>query len=546
MEQLKTPQNQKTRPRNMLPKKKGKELKKRPCKVKRKLFGSENIRPNKKIPLASDVDNELEKKRGSMIRKRSDTDLCPDPSVTDLLCHESLTVSPKFERDELSACTEFENFMDTRKIVLSRNEKSVTDLSAHYPVLCNLGIFERIHSPFLFSIHIDTQSFSVVYVPHKESSCSQFCEPEKNMARILGSGSYGMVYDLNNVAIKASDDLESCISSYVSGVVRAKAGAQLTSRECVFKSLLICNSVCLNHKISLSKTYDTDLYKFTDWKLENVENYYSIFCNLAEAVRFLNMVCKINHCDISLANILIHHKEGIILEAVLADYSLAEVHPQYNGKCGILRQFDHRIQIVPKSYNKLCDMFNPGFRPMIAHKIILVEVYAEFDGKGNPVRHCNLDLCALAQVFLLCVIRMLDERGCREAQKYYENRLFTYSNEACTLNPIKYPLEYKDACCKVLAEHLVLFGILFYREVVDVFENLYDFLHASGDLSVRDLLEETYVNDSRDVRRQPIRYRHAQLQRHEIGQILLNDLQQLLSIITISDLEKDPYSVFRV
>ena len=79
-----------------------------------------------------------------------------------------------------------------------------------------------------------------------------------------------------------------------------------------------------------------------------------------------------------------------------------------------------------------------------------------------------------------------------------------------------------------------------------MFENLYDFLHASGDLSVRDLLEETYVNDSRDVRRQPIRYRHAQLQRHEIGQILLNDLQQLLSIITISDLEKDPYSVFRV
>ncbi|ANC96538.1 tegument serine-threonine protein kinase [macacine betaherpesvirus 9] len=507
-----------------------KQIESKNVKTKRK-FTQSSSKPLKKF--LKEMDDNLSE---PIINEPMETDIQPESSI-ELTCNESLTESPKSSNKDLL-------FLKTKEIVLTINGKSISDLNCHQSVLSNIGVFETISAPYLFPVHFDAHSFSIVYVPHKENLCSKFCDPEKNMARILGSGAYGKVYDLNNVAIKVSDEPESCISSYVSGVVRSKAGAQLNSYDCVFKNLLVSNSVCLNHKISLSKTYAMDLYKFTDWEIANVRNYYTIFCNLAEAVRFLNMTCRINHCDISLANILIQHNKGLILEAVLADYSLAEVHPEYNEKCGILRQFDNRIQIVPKSYNKLCDMYNPGFRPMVAHKIILADIYAEFEGKNNPVRHCNLDLCALSQVFLLCVMRMLDERGCREAQKYYENRLFTYSNEACLINPIKDPLDYKDACCKVLAEHVVLFGILFYRDVVDVFETFYDFLDANSEISLRDLFEDTYVNDTKAARRQPIRRRHAQLQTHEFGRRLLNDLQQLLSITTIPDLEKDPYSVF--
>nr|BAF93473.1 protein kinase [Human betaherpesvirus 6B] len=559
---VETPQGQKTQPINLPPDRK--RLRKHDGLgkgVKRKLFAEDSSPLKKQIPACSDMETlSSPVKFGCKSRSASALDesfgkckhetACDCSAIEELLCHESLLDSPMklsnahtmFSSDKWKL--ELEKIIASKQIFLDMSEN--VELVAYGETLCNLRIFEKISSPFLFDVQSEERSYSVVYVPHNKELCGQFCQPEKTMARVIGVGAYGKVFDIDKVAIKTANEDESVISAFIAGVIRAKSGADLLSHDCVINNLLISNSVCMDHKVSLSRTYDVDLYKFEDWDVRNVMNYYSVFCKLADAVRFLNLKCRINHFDISPMNIFINHKKEIIFDAVLADYSLSEIHPEYNGTCAIAKEYDRNLQLVPISRNKFCDMFNPGFRPLVANAMILVHVCEAFDGENNPLRHCNLDLCAFAQVVLLCVLRMTDKRGCREAQLYYEKRLFALANEACRLNPLRYPFAYRDACCKVLAEHVVLLGLLFYRDVVDIYEKIYDFLDERGEFGLRDLFEATFLNNSKLTRRQPIRGGLASLQSSEYGEKLLHDLRALFLITSSADLDKDTSSLFQM
>ena len=255
---METPQGQKTQSINLPPVRKNLRKHEGLGKgVKRKLFAEDSSSLKKQISACSDMETlSSPVKSGCESRSASLDDsfvkckheiACDCSAIEELLCHESLLDSPMklsnvhtiFSSDKWKL--ELEKIIASKQIFLDMSENA--ELAAYGETLCNLRIFEKISSPFLFDVQSEERSYSVVYVPHDKELCGQFCQPEKTMARVLGVGAYGKVFDLDKVAIKTANEDESVISAFIAGVIRAKSGADLLSHECVINNLLLSNSV---------------------------------------------------------------------------------------------------------------------------------------------------------------------------------------------------------------------------------------------------------------------------------------------------------------
>lgn len=478
--------------------------------------------------------------------KINDTE-CSCGSLTKLMCTELLSSIEK-KKGLCPGCNKYKRQPRKRKheVLKSPIKEQFYMTHENTNLICDSQLFSEIAAPFAFETKTPTdETFSVVYVPHSHMQCAQYCNMEKK-ADIIGSGAYGKVYSMKNLAIKKSDDTETRIGAFVSGCVRTNAGADSRSFNCIYHNLLIPHVICFQHNTALIDLYDTDLYRFQNWNVKNIQNYYKIFCGLADGLRFLNLQCKISHLDVSLMNILLNYDEDVIFSAVLTDYSLSEIHPKYNRSCAIAREYDKKIQLIQAGNNKLCDMYHPAYKPILAQKMIALNIYSSFDNSSNPVRHCNFEFGALGYVILFCLVRMLDERGCYAAKVNYENRLFTAANAMCKLSPLENPKEYREACCKLLGEQIVLVGLILHKNVTDIYENVYDFLDNFVGVEMCQLFDSVYLDGSRQSVRHPIRKKYKFLMSHEYGQRLIKDLTDIFSVVSFSDLDRDPSRILYI
>ncbi|APZ76298.1 tegument serine/threonine kinase [Murid herpesvirus 3] len=402
----------------------------------------------------------------------------------------------------------------------------------------------ELKSPTLLGIYHDHVKYNVVYLPSNDSLCSNFCSVRPATYNILGHGRYGHIYRSGSYAIKKTKIEEIEITGFISGVIRNLSKFTFEFNEYDSMGLLIPNSICVEHNNLIYRLYRCDLHEFTDWQMKYIDNYYDFFCKIANGLRFLNMKCGISHLDVNAKNIFINHDSGYIISGVLGDYSLAEVHPQYQSTSCIAIPRFKTLNRLSAQNNKICEMYNPTMRPIVIQKDVMVNVNAEFNGMGRPVRHCNLDLCALGNTVVMMLFRLLCEGGIHAAKVLFDNKLFGVGNDACLYHPIYAPESYRASCCRIVAYQLLFNGIFFPRDLIENYEHVLDHLTESKCADLINLFQSMFLCQMPFVIRQPIRRKLEEFKKTNGGKKFISSLYELQSVLRSEDLEKDPYRVF--
>lgn len=387
------------------------------------------------------------------------------------------------------------------------------------------------------------KKFEIAHVPNDAVHCINICGNTIRNFEFIGSGRYGFVYKYNDECIKLVSGTEIELTAYISGKLKQQYPSEDVDavKRC---GLLYPNRVCTLHRTITYDAFQSTLQDFNNWNIDFIDNYYNIFCMLANAVRFLNLSCKISHYDINMSNIFINYTEGEIINCVLADYSLSEVHAPFHTHAGVASEVTKKIVTIDGHNNRLNEMYNPVSRPIVVQKDLLLNVNAKFDHKWNSQRYCNLELGALGNTILLCVLRMLCDNGVEQSKQLFENKLYGVVVDSYRINPIKDPDVYQSMCCKIMAYHILFNGLLFPELMITFFERVYDFLRSGGVDDLAMLLDSVFFFQLSYVKRRPIRTKYAILKGTESGRKIITDLKQLIFMFEDHDLNHNPFRIF--
>lgn len=434
---------------------------------------------------------------------------------------------------------------DVHRVLRSIGTKRKLVSSKDFPdIQLDTFNFSQIAVPYLFTHEAGDDAYYIVYVPHDNSMCARFCSFERSKGKMLGKGSFGYVYGYNDMAVKMANHSETVISAYVSGLVRHQCGAEPRAMDGVFKNVLVPQFCCIKHGVCLSTMYDSDLYSYAKWDPHNIDNYYNRFCGLADAIRFLNIDCQLSHLDISLTNVLLKCDESLILSAVLSDYSLSEMQPQFNRMCGVFFERDEMVKPLTRNYNKVFDMYHPAFRPLVNQICIIIDDEGDFDGCEDPKRYCNLELCALSFVCLYSLIRMLNKDGVSDTKRNYENDVFDAANAVCRLSAAHEREFYIIRTAETLAYQLWHMRLLFEECAVKQYNVVCNVCDIEGKRRIKDKFTRAYGRRNVDELRQKIQANYDVVTMYQGGQSLIKDLEQAFSIMTLADLDGDHRQLF--
>lgn len=416
-------------------------------------------------------------------------------------------------------------------------------------MVCDVSFFKQISAPMLH-IHPDCPDFHAVYVPHMKDMCRRVCEvlPWLSSDRQIGRGAFGEVWLVNrrHVAKKSKEVSEVVLTAWVSGVIRARAQSRGVHGEGVHMNLLTPTACCLRHHVTTGSYISMDLMRFDRWSLRGLRSYRNAFGELAEALKFLSLECRVSHFDITPMNILVVCGRNAGYEfdkLVLCDYSLTEPHPDLEDKCVVVFEETRTVKRLPASIFKLSECYHPAFRPIPLQRIVAANPFALFPN-GSTQRYCVAELCALANVLLFCMVRFLDQRGMDKVKETHETGLFDASSNACVAMESGDLSMYARCCLEILARQLGYMHLVFGESAATVVDRTCWYVDMYCRRAWAFDFRNRYVNICRDMDRSCVLENVERVLADADGSKLMSTLREMMTIVSEADMSVDPMPLF--
>ncbi|AAK57140.1 T97 [Tupaiid betaherpesvirus 1] len=422
-----------------------------------------------------------------------------------------------------------------------------TDQDLYFQV----SVFSGLTAPLLHETPA-TAGYLTVYVPRAERDCEEVCHSLESLGpeRRVGRGAFGEIWLLRNgtqVAKKADRVAETVITTWISGMVRARAREPGSFGGSVFHQLLAATSCCLVHNLTVAAYFPLDLYHFKGWNVDGLASYRRAFTGLAEGIRFLNHECKVSHFDIAPTNILVVPSRtcpGVLEHAVLCDYSLSEPHSDFNRRCVVVFEQTKTARVLEDSRQRICECYHPAFRPVPLQRIVVINPHATFP-VGARNRYSVAELCALGNVALFCLARLLDERGEDFVRYSCENALFRVAGSACRAMEADDLRSYSDRCLRILAHQLAYIHAVLGDMASGIVTRTQRYVQVQCDPIKMRGFQKAYAEAGRLMPVACYIKRSEEMMSTPDGVALLEQLQKVFAVSSVEDLDVDAHTLFQ-